>query len=556
MPHVTFQEAVWALADGDAPGRGLRFCYGREAPTHAGVDLAWSRVAARVRALAARYVAAGLGAGDVVLVHAHDQQVALIAILAAIHLGAIPAAVAPIGAGAQERLVDQFHAIVAIAGARLLVADKAPPAECCAGRSALPPLLLVETFDERAGDVAPLRRAGVEDPCFLQFTSGSTSTPKGVVVTHGMLLANLAAITEVLGWGPQGRSVGWLPIYHDMSLVGIYGMLVLHRARGCLFPTARFGRSPDLWMQLMAEERADASAGPNFAYAMVGRLAERRPPAGIDLSCVRSLICGAEPIQPAVMRRFAEVHAPLGLREVFVPAYGMAECTLMATACRPGEPLRTLRVDRAGIERGAARPAADGPALELVDCGAPAPGMALLISRDDAAQGERGVGEILLAGDSVLTRYWRRDAAGDFLEHAGRRWLRTGDLGFLDGGRLFVCGRAKDVIIHNGVNHYPADVEAALVAQLPADVRIAAVVDLRAAIDEPFRGLGVLFEEAAKGGDPAAAEARVAGFVHAWTGLPVAIARAARGGHVPRTTSGKIVRDAVRAELRALAPPV
>jgi len=556
MPATTFQQAVHDLDRGPLPeDRGLRFCFGREANDHAGVFLPWARVAARVRGMAHGLAAAGVGGGDVVLVHAHDQQVALIAILGAIHLGAIPAAVAPLAAGIAERLVDQFHAIAAAAGARVIVSDRALPSEQLAGRAALPPVLVVETLGERA-DAPVARVATPDDPCFLQFTSGSTSTPKGVVVTQRMLIANLATMSAALGWGPAGRSVGWLPIYHDMSLVGVYAMTVIHRARSCFFPTSRFGRDPGLWLGLIAEERAHFSAGPNFAFAMVARHAERRPPTGLDLSTLRGIICGSEPISAPSLRAFAAVTAPLGLAQPAIPAFGMAECTLMATCCAPGAPLATVTVERHALEQeGRVRPcAADaGHPLELVGCGPPAAGMLVAIEADGAATGDDRVGEILLAGDSVLGRYWRDDGAiaAATVHRDGQRWFRTGDLGFTHGGQLYICGRAKDLIIHNGVNYYPADIEHALAAAMPERVRLAAVVDLRQDLAEPFVGLGVLFEEGRKAEDPGVAEAVVATFVREHTGLPVAVALALRGEHIPRTTSGKLVRPEIRARLRA-----
>lgn len=555
----TFQQCVHRLGEQSGyPERGLRFCFGREANHLAGVFLAWPQVAARVRGLATRLRRQGVGGGDVVVVHSHDQQTALLAILGAIHLGAIPTAVAPLGDGAAARLVEQFHAVVAVAAPTLIVSDRELPAEHVAGRQ-LPPVLLVEQFDE--SESAPIaRQATPDDPCFLQFTSGSTSVPKGVVVTHRMLLANLASITAAIDWNADGCTVGWLPIYHDMSLVGIYSMAVFHRARGCFFPSSRFGRSPDLWLTLMAQERANFSAAPNFAFAMVNRFAERRPPTG-DLSCVKGLICGSEPLSVEVLRRFSQLHASCGLVNPVLPAFGMAECTLMATHGVPGAPLVTLVVERSALERqrrvlltdreGLIAGAGPTRAIELVGCGTPAVGMQVAIYHEGALVGDDVVGEVLLAGTSVLSRYWRHDAAtaAAFLTVDGQTWFRTGDLGFLHAGQLFICGRAKDLIIHNGVNYYPADLEAALENALPEQVRLAAVVDLRSELAAPFLGLGVLFEEGKKSDDPAATEAAVADFISLYTGLPVAIALALRGEHIPRTTSGKLVRGAIRERL-------
>ena len=545
----TFQDALAALADADAPDRGLRFCFGREANDQAGVFRPWPQVLRRIDGLARRLQAMGTSGGDTVIaVHSHDQETALVALLAAMRLGAVPTALAPVGTGSPERLVAQFRAILAVSGARLLVCDKPLPDDLAAD---LPcPVLVVEALDE-ADPPEGCRRAGADDPCFLQFTSGSTATPKGVVVTHRMLLANLAAMRAVIGWDEGGRCVGWLPIYHDMSLVGMYLMIVAAAARGCFFPTTRFGRSPDLWLRLIAEERAHFSAGPNFAFAMVARIHERRPITGIDLSSLKGIICGSEPIAAEAMRRFAAITAPLGCPRPVIPAYGMAECTLMATSAGCGEDLVTVRADRRALEAESrfAATAAEG-AVELVGCGGPAPGMAVAIDAGGTLIGEDRVGEVLLAGDSVLDRYWNNAAATEaaFVIHAGSRWYRTGDLGFVHDGHTYICGRAKDLIIHNGVNHYPADVEDALVRDLGDDIRLAAIVDLRRDLAEDFRGLGVL-GEAGRKPDEGSRE-RIATFVKAWTDLPVACVHLLPPGeHLPRTTSGKLVRGAIRERL-------
>ncbi len=557
---TTFQQIIAGLAAIPDDGvRGLRFCFGREADSQAGAFVSWPRFARRIHGVAQRLLDVGVQGGDVIAVHVHDQQLALLTMLASMHLGAIPTALAPTGAGTASRLVEQFHAIVAVAQPRVLVLDRELDAVVTTHAAPLPTTMILNDLPE-AEPVAPLRVSAPDDPCFLQFTSGSTSVPKGVVVTHRMLLTNVDSMSAVLDWGPQGRCVGWLPIYHDMSMVGLYAMAVRHAARGCFFPTSRFGRSPDLWLRLLAEERAHFSAGPNFAFAMVVRMAARRPITGIDLSAFRGIICGSEPIAAGVMRDFAALTAPLGMPPPAIPAFGMAESTLMATCCAPGAPLHVTVVDRAELERTGQVRVVDAAAnadddheqstsLALVGCGPPGPGTQVAIEREHQLVGEDLVGEVLLAGPSVLSRYWRNEAAtaAAFVDHAGTRWYRTGDLGFFHAGHLHLCGRAKDMIIHNGVNYYPADVEAALPRALPNAVRLAAVVDLRHDIAAPFRGLGVLFEINHGAASAAEAEAAVAAFVTEYTGLPVARALAlASGCHIPRTTSGKLMRPAIR----------
>jgi acyl-CoA synthetase (AMP-forming)/AMP-acid ligase II len=559
MTDRTFQEVVGSLAlpQYAGAGRGLRFSYAREVATAAGVRLTWGDVAQRVDALAQRIAAVGIGADDLVIVHSHDQQTAFVCMLACIRLGVAVSAVAPVAAGTAERLVLQLANIVRSAKPALIVLDRQLDAE---HRHVLGevPTLLVEKLEASTTPPTPIRIAAADDCCFVQFTSGSTSTPKGVVVTHRMLLANLAAIGAVIGMDGDGRIVGWLPIYHDMSLVGLYLQTVYHRAFACFYPTSRFGRSPDSFLQYLAEERAHFSGAPNFAYAMINRHARRRPPIGIDLGCVRGIICGSEPISAEVLREFAAIHAPLGLRNAVIPAFGMAECTLMATAARMGEAPVTLCIDRTALESRSevvvVAPGHHGAVAELVGCGEPALGMAIaILGPHDGELPEDRVGEVVLSGESVLSRYFREGAARPdaYATVRGARFFRTGDNGFLHRGALYICGRAKDVIIHNGVNFYPADLEQALERELPDVVRLAAVVDLRAHIGEEFTGIGVLFEDAARGADASARE-RVRDFAKDFSGLPVAIALGLGGGeHIPRTTSGKLVRVEVRSRLLA-----
>jgi fatty-acyl-CoA synthase len=300
-----------------------------------------------------------------------------------------------------------------------------------------------------------------DDIAFLQFTSGSTSRPKGVTLTHANLMANIAAIGGGLNISRESSGVSWLPLYHDMGLIGFVFAPIAYETRGILFISPLlFLKRPAIWLRQLSEFKASITFAPNFAYGLCTTRVKDSELEGVDLSTLQVAGCGAEPIQHGTLRAFADRYAAHGLRpSALLPCYGMAEHTLAVTFVGREEELKAERVAAASLAEGHARPASpDAQAVEVVCCGRTFPGHALRIV-DAAGQPlpEREVGQIELQGPSVMQGYYHDPERTAEALHGG--WLKTGDLGYLSAGELYVCGRVKDLIIVNGRNYYPQDLE-------------------------------------------------------------------------------------------------
>lgn len=309
--------------------------------------------------------------------------------------------------------------------------------------------VVVHPFDTLPTTAPPASRGG--SPALIQFSSGSTSAPKGVRLSGSALLANTGALLDVLAPEEGLVSYSWLPLSHDMGLIGTFLTTWLAGAPSRLGEAAivldepeTFARSPGSWLRRCAEIGANGTAGPTFALDL---LARRFPYPAPDLRRLRSLIVGAEPVRADVLRRFTEMAESTGLSPTTLrPAYGLAETAVAATMTPIDTPWRTLTVDAAGLAAGRVVPNADGQ--ELVSCGRPIPGVAMRVR---ASPGE--VGGIELRGPSLMDGYVGRDNL------AQDEWFATGDLGFFEGGELYVVGRSDDRLIVAGRNVYPSDVE-------------------------------------------------------------------------------------------------
>jgi iturin family lipopeptide synthetase A len=394
-----------------------------------------------------------------------------------------------------------------------------------------------EDFQPEAGALA-----------FLQYTSGSTATPKGVRITHANVLANQAMIAEAFGSSPDDVGIGWLPFYHDMGLIGNVFHPMYAGYPAVLMSPISFLQRPVRWLRAISRYRGTASGGPNFAYdACVQRIGEEER-ASLDLSSWKTAFNGAEPIRAATLDRFAAAFAGSGFdRKAFLPCYGLAETTLIATCVSKG------------VEPVLRRPAADEPSgrRPVVGCGRPlGEERVLVVDPESAVPCEPGrEGEIWVAGSNVAGGYWQRveeseRTFGAHLASGDGPFLRTGDLGVLEAGELFVTGRIKDVVIVRGRNIYPQDVE--LTVELAvAGVRAGCIAAFAASAGEgegEGEGLGVAAElKAVQSEDElkALCGAIVAAVTAEHQAAPSVVALLPRGS-IPKTSSGKLQRQAVR----------
>ncbi|MGO9350965.1 MAG: SDR family NAD(P)-dependent oxidoreductase [Mycobacterium sp.] len=315
----------------------------------------------------------------------------------------------------------------------------------------------------------------------VQYTSGSTASPKGVVLTHGNLVHNLEAIRQTWksGFDTAANAVFWLPPYHDMGLIGgIFGTIYVG-ATCFLMPPNAFIKRPMRWLEAMSRHQAVITAAPNFAYDLCVELSTPEERAALDLSNWSTAMCGAEPVSSATLQGFADAFAPSGFRpEAFYPVYGMAEATLLVSGASDSPVPVVRHIDRVALsERRIVEVAPEYPsAATLVGCGRPQGGQEAIIVDPETRRpcGADEVGEIWVAGPSVAQGYWRRpeqteEAFSAHLAETGRGpFLRTGDLGFFRSGELFITGRRKDLIIIRGGNHYPEDIELTVQACHPA----------------------------------------------------------------------------------------
>jgi acyl-CoA synthetase (AMP-forming)/AMP-acid ligase II/acyl carrier protein len=310
-----------------------------------------------------------------------------------------------------------------------------------------------------------------ESLAFLQYTSGSTSAPKGVMVTHGNLLHNEEMISKAFSQSESSRIVSWLPVYHDMGLIG--GVLQpLYLGATCILMSPfAFVQKPIRWLQAISKYRATTSGGPNFAYELCATFISQEAKEGLDLSSWKVAYNGAEPVREDTLRRFSQAFATCGFREeAFYPCYGLAEATLFVTGGNVGSRPRIHAVNQQELGRGRAIASNEKDGKKFVGCGRACSGQQVAIvdpeRRTLCAEGE--IGEIWVSGPSVTQGYWNRPKENSeyfsvLLNQAGgadnRLFMRTGDLGFLHQQELFITGRIKDVIIIRGRNYYPQDLE-------------------------------------------------------------------------------------------------
>ena len=372
--------------------------------------------------------------------------------------------------GGKDSYVDQLAVQLASSDPALLIyppeisemAHAAAERQGCEGQD-------WDSFAEREAPDVALPQAAPDDISYLQYSSGSTRFPTGVAVTHEALLHNLRGHAEATDVGADDRVVSWLPWYHDMGLVGCLLSPIANQVSVDYLKTEHFARRPLAWLDLISRNTGNSlSYSPTFGYDICARRISSQSHVGdrFDLSRWRTAGNGADMIRPDVMQHFVNAFADAGFKaSAFTPSYGLAESTLAVTVMPAGEGIRVELVEEerlSGQPRDLSRPARY---RAIVNCGKALPGMEIEI-RDEAgrAKGDHQIGKVWCRGKSVMHSYFRNEEAT--AEAIVDGWLDTGDMGYLADGYLFIVGRAKDMIIINGKNHWPQDIEWA-VEQLP-----------------------------------------------------------------------------------------
>lgn len=508
----------------------------------------WEALHTRAKSIAVALTERGMRKGDHIAIILPEAGDFIPTFLGVVQGGGVPVPLyPPMGVGQLGGYLDHSKHIVSASRARLLVTNRQIHAVIGKIRESAPDLREILGMSDLEGDAGLFRDPGLslDDPCFIQFTSGSTSKPKGVVVSHRNLAYNCKGVmVDGLRSNDEDRGVSWLPLFHDMGLIGFVIAPIHHRVPVSFMSPMTFLKRPVAWLEILSRHRGTITYGPNFSYAITAKRVRERDMAGLDLSHVRVAGCGAEPIQAGTLRAFADRFASVGFSaNAFVPSYGMAENTL-AIAFSRGIP--TDRVDPDALfAEGTATPVEEG-GLEIVGCGKSFPDHGIRVVDVDSREvlGDRRVGEIELIGPSLMEGYYELPhVTAQTIGEDG--WMRTGDLGYLVDGQIFICGRAKDVIIVNGKNYYPQDLEWA--GSAVDGIRAGNVI----AFPSFKEGLGreavvVVAETKRKDGWPELARAVKVGIAKA-TGVTVDEVVIAEPGTIPKTSSGKVQRRKARA---------
>jgi len=439
--------------------------------------LSWQEVRERAHVVARKLIGAGFARGERLLITADTWPGFFDAFFGAQYAGLLPVPVSiPVGIGGKDAYLDQLRRQFAASGAVAAIgldelagflADAAtefPAVRLHGGMEA------IHGLPEKPVDLRPLQP---DELCYIQFSSGSTRHPHGVQITQAALMANLAGMVGPAGLDiVQGdRAASWLPLYHDMGLIGFtFAPLSAQLSIDYLTPRD-FARRPMQWLNIISRNRATVSYSPSFGYDLAVRRGAAQVPADLDLSCWRHAGIGGDMVRAGVLERFADTFGSRGFkRSAFIPSYGMAEVCLAITFSPGGTGVRTDTIDRAALsEMQQARPASnpDDPmrARQFVICGKVLPDHQLEVRDDDGGLlPDRAVGRIFVKGPSVMAGYFGEpEASREVLSSDG--WLDTGDLGYMLEGEIVVTGRAKDLIIVNGRNVWPQDIEWALEAR-------------------------------------------------------------------------------------------
>ena len=532
------EHAFLFLHDGERPGPRLTF----------------PQLAAQARAIAAELLARKLSDQRILLMYPPGLEF-VAAFFGCLYARAIAVPVYPPDPARLDRSLARVRAISRDADARLLLTTR----EVLALADHLPAasldglmMLASDTIDPDAASLWRRPAIASDTLAFLQYTSGSTAAPKGVRVGHDHLLHNQLQIEQAMRRSPGCVNVSWLPLFHDMGLIGnVLGPL--YTGADCvLMSPLDFLIKPARWLRAISNYRAHTSGGPNFAYDLCTRKISDEQRVGLDLSGWEIAFNGAEPVRAETLERFADRFAACGFRSAaFFPCYGLAEATLLVTGPSEPAPPRILAVRGAALADGVAEPTEDSVDMRrLVSCGQPWGGQSLLIAAPNtgARCPDGTIGEIWVHGESVAGGYHGQpDASAEIfmVRFDGRDYLRTGDLGFIRDGELYVTGRLKDLLIIRGRNHYPQDIEAT-VERCEPRIRRGCVAAFAFTVDGEEQAAVVAEVDARAAPVDAAALADLRGAVARDHGLRLAAIVLIRAGTILKTSSGKIQRHACR----------
>ena len=517
-----------------------------------GEAITYAQLRDEAREVAAGIAAAGIRPGDTVALMLPTSRDFFRAFMGTMLAGAIPVPLYPPAgtAGIAEHLRRQAR-ILENCGASLLVGFDAARTATRMLRALVPSLRRVAGVGElRGAAAAPAVPAPVPaDVALIQYTSGSTGDPKGVVLTHANVLANIRAMGAAVGAGPRDVFVSWLPLYHDMGLIGAWlGGLVFAYPLVVMPPTA-FVNRPARWLAAMHRFRGTITSAPNFAYEICATRVGERDVEGLDLSAWRLAFNGAEPVLAGTLERFAARYAPRGFRrEAFMPVYGLAECSVGLAFPPPGRGPRVDLVEPEALEAdGEARPSPPGATevRSFVACGSPLPAHEIrIVGADGRELPARHEGRIEFRGPSATSGYFRDPVRSAQLLRGG--WLDSGDVGYMAGGELFVTSRAKDLIIRGGQHVHPYELEAALGEVEGVRRGCVAVFGVPDAASGTEKVVALVETRLARGEEREALRERVAAAALAVLGAPADDVRIVPPHTVPKTPSGKIRRSACR----------
>ncbi len=522
------------------------------------VAMPWAEVYRRARCAAAGLRRLGVREGERVALLLPTSPGFMDAFFGAMLVGAVPVPLyPPVRLGRLEEYHRATARMLEVTGAAVVLTDSKVKLLLGASVAAARPRLGCRTVEEVSrGDEALEVLVRPEALGLIQFSSGSTVEPKPVALTHGALLAQVAALEAASPLPPGAPPVGvsWLPLYHDMGLIGCVLTALYYPGNLVLLPPEVFLARPGLWLRALSRHKGFISPAPNFAYGLCLKRVKDEELRGVDLSAWRHALNGAEPVALETLRRFAERFERYGFSpSALRPVYGLSEASLGVTFPPPGRGPRSLEVDGDVLAR-------EGRVVEgaraLVSVGSPLAGFEVEV-RDEAGQAlpERRVGRVFARGPAVMAGYFG-DAEATSRALSADRWLDTGDLGFEADGELYLTGRAKDLVIIRGANHAPQAFEECLHGV--EGVRVGCAVALgftpEGSEDE---ALLVLAERAGPEGEDAAMEERVRAAVVEGTGIRPHTVRMLAPGTLPRTSSGKLRRsEALRRFLSGeLKPP-